>query len=206
MGGSSSYLEPLTAAFKDRIRLKSPVAKVERKGAKVKIVAAGEEQLFDEVIFACHGKEALSLLASPTDDEKSVLHEFQSSSNDVVLHTDTAFLPKRRLGWASWNYNMTDTARSQTTLTYNMNILQKLSKSHTYLVTLNQDIENRYILGNYHYSHPVFSLEAIGAQQKWEIISGQNNTHYCGAYWFNGFHEDGVNSALRVCTAIEESP
>jgi len=202
-GGSSSYIEPLTEGFHDRIRLNSPVLGVERTDKGVEVITANDTTVFDEVIFACHGNEALSLLAHPSVQEKSVLKEFQTSQNDVILHTDISFLPKRKLGWASWNYNMVDAARQQTTLTYNMNILQRLQKNSTYLVTLNQEIPKEYTLGSFSYSHPIFTLGAINAQKQWDKISGKNNSHFCGAYWFNGFHEDGVKSALRVCATLE---
>lgn len=206
VGGSSSYIEPLTAPFKDRIKTGTPVLRVERDDDAVHIVTRSKTESFDQVIFACHGNQALSLLSSPTTSEETVLRPFRTSKNSVVLHTDTSFLPKRIRGWASWNYNMVDSAKEQTALTYNMNILQRLSKKYTYLVTLNQEIAKEHILGEFTYHHPIFSLEAIKAQAGWELISGKNRSHYCGAYWFNGFHEDGVKSGLRVKNAIEEMP
>lgn len=98
---------------------------------------------------------------------------------------------------------MLDVLQEKTTLTYNMNILQCLDLKHTYLVSLNQDINEKHILGEYFYDHPVYSPEAIAAQEQWQTISGVDNIHYCGAYWFNGFHEDGVRSGLRVCEMLE---
>lgn len=204
IGGSSSYIAPLTAPFKDRIQLKNPVLRVERDNKLVTVVSKKETSTFDQVIFACHGNQALSLLARPTPEEESVLGEFTTSENSVVLHTDTSFLPKRKLGWASWNYNMIDTAEEQTTLTYNMNILQRLVKQHTYLVTLNQEIPEEHVLRTFTYLHPIFTQGAITSQQRWEGISGKNRSHFCGAYWFNGFHEDGVKSGLRVSSAVKE--
>ncbi len=201
-GGSSSYIEPLTAGFRDRIRLSTPVVKVARADKKVQVSTAQDTIVFDEVVFACHGKQALSLLQESSAEEKSVLRQFQTSANDVVVHSDISFLPKRKLAWASWNYNMVDSARVQTTLTYNMNILQCLSKKNTYLVTLNQEIPEKHVLQCFTYNHPVYNIAAIQAQQRWDDISGHNNSHFCGAYWFNGFHEDGVKSALRVCAVI----
>lgn len=212
IGGSSSYIEPLTAPFRDRIILNSKVIRVEREDGEVKVTTRDkntrreETSSFDQVIFGCHGNQALSLLAQPTAEEAAVLGEFTTSKNKVVLHTDTSFLPKRKLAWASWNYNMVDGAKEQTMLTYNMNILQNLKKNHTYLVTLNQDIPKEYTLRTFHYNHPVFTLGAIKAQQSWRDISGKNRSHFCGAYWFNGFHEDGVKSGLRVAAALEEIP
>lgn len=203
IGGSSSYIAPLTKKFKDTIRTSSPVTRVLRQDGKITVATPSDSSVFDQVIFSCHGDQAIELLDPPTAEEEAVLREFHTSDNRVVLHTDTSFLPKRPLAWASWNYNMVDAAREQTTLTYNMNILQRLAKKYTYLVTLNQEIPEQHILATFQYRHPVYSLAAIKAQEKWRQISGKNNTHYCGAYWFNGFHEDGVKSAMRACVDLE---
>lgn len=205
VGGSSSYIAPLIENFQDKIHTKSPVSFVERDETQVRVVTdGGITENYDEVILACHGDQALALLKDPTPSEKSVLGSFVTSKNSVILHCDTEnFLPRRKLGWASWNYNMTDMANEQTTLTYNMNILQRLDKENVYLVTLNQEIADEFILGKYSYNHPVFSLEAVAAQMRWPEISGKNRTHFCGAYWFNGFHEDGVRSGFRVAETIK---
>jgi len=203
IGGSSNYIEPLTRNFHDNIRLSTPVKTVERKNGRIRVNTESQSEYFDEVIFACHGDQALTLLASPTRQETHVLKNFLFTKNHVVLHTDTSHLPKRKEAWASWNYRMLDVLQEKTTLTYNMNILQCLDLKHTYLVSLNQDINEKHILGEYFYDHPVYSPEAIAAQEQWQTISGVDNIHYCGAYWFNGFHEDGVRSGLRVCEMLE---
>ena len=155
---------------------------------------------------ACHGDQALRLLAEPTPEEEEVLGAFRFADNQVVLHTDISHLPGSRRAWASWNYRMVDSARTHTVLTYNMNILQRLDKRHTYLVTLNQEIDEKHVLARFTYSHPVYSLAAIAAQQRWSTVSGRFGVHFCGAYWRNGFHEDGVVSALRVIDTIEARP
>jgi len=204
-GGSSSYIEPLTQAFREKIKLATPITRIERQEGGVLVATVNKTFLFDEVILACHGDQALSLLSHPTAEEKTVLEAFQFIDNTVVMHTDTALLPKRKSAWASWNYRVDNSANSRTTLTYNMNILQRLNKKHTYLVTLNQDIDEQHVLGRFTYSHPVYTKAAIAAQQQWHTISGVKNIHYCGAYWFNGFHEDGVRSALRVVKRLEGS-
>ena len=201
-GGSSSYIRPLTKSFAGKIRLNCPVVQVRRSEQQVFVHTACDETAYDQVIFACHGNQALGLLEQPTQEERSVLGAFTTSANTVVLHTDISFLPTRKLAWASWNYNMVDAAREQTTLTYNMNILQRLETKHTYLVTLNQDIRKEQVLGRFQYQHPVYTLDAIEAQGRWLDISGKNRSHFCGAYWFNGFHEDGVQSGLRVAKSL----
>jgi predicted NAD/FAD-binding protein len=123
----------------------------------------------------------------------------------VVLHTDTSILPASKEAWASWNYRV-EPDNQKPTLTYNMNILQQLQKKHTYLVTLNQEIAADKILGTFNYSHPAYTLKTLAAQAQWRQISGADRVHFCGAYWFNGFHEDGVNSALRVCQDLGVTP
>lgn len=205
-GGSSSYIGPLTRGFAERIRLNTPVTGVLRRGEGLLVQTAGGRERFDEVILACHGDQALRLLAEPTPEEEEVLGAFRFADNQVVLHTDISHLPGSRRAWASWNYRMADSARTHTVLTYNMNILQRLDKRHTYLVTLNQEIDEQHVLARFTYSHPVYSLAAIAAQQRWSTISGRSGVHFCGAYWRNGFHEDGVISALRVIDTIEARP
>jgi len=202
-GGSSSYIEPLTQAYRERIKLSTPVTRIERQENGVLVETPSKTFIFDEVILACHGDQALTLLSNPTTEEKAVLGAFQFIDNQVVLHTDTALLPKRKAAWASWNYRVDNSDNNRTTLTYNMNILQRLTKKHTYLVTLNQDIDEQHVLARFSYSHPVYTTAAIAAQQQWHTISGVKNIHYCGAYWLNGFHEDGVRSALRVAKNLE---
>lgn len=203
-GGSSSYIEPLTAGFRERILLDSEVLAVERSEDGVIVQTGAGSSQFDEVIFACHGNQALALLQKPSRDERRVLSQFQFSDNRVVLHTDISHLPRRKGAWASWNYRVSDRGAGQSTLTYNMNILQRLQKKHTYLVTLNQDIDPRHIISEFRYSHPLYTVAMIEAQEEWQDISGVDRVHFCGAYWHNGFHEDGVRSALRVCSMLED--
>ena len=122
----------------------------------------------------------------------------------MILHNDTNLLPKRKRAYASWNYLINPISKSQATVSYNMNILQGLNTKKTYCVTLNSGelIAPELILAKFNYSHPVYSKPAIQAQARWQEISGQNNSHFCGAYWANGFHEDGVLSAIKVCQTL----
>jgi predicted NAD/FAD-binding protein len=203
-GGSSSYIAPLTSGFRGNILLNTPVRRVERSGEGVLIHTDDGQHTYDQVILACHGDQALALLQQPSVKEQQVLGKFQFSENQVILHTDTSRLPKRQKAWASWNYRVVDSARQQTALTYNMNILQRLNKQNTYLVTLNQEIIEKHVIRRFSYSHPIYTPPMIDAQSKWQTISGVDRIHYCGAYWLNGFHEDGVRSSIRVCDMVEE--
>ncbi|ENM5900855.1 NAD(P)/FAD-dependent oxidoreductase [Vibrio mimicus] len=207
-GGSRSYIEPLTQGFRGRIRLNSAVTQVKRVPAGVEIQVNGQIERFDEVIFACHSDQALAMLSEPTAKEQQLLSALAYQANEVVLHTDTRLLPKRKAAWASWNYWLKGEANQETrlpSLTYNMNILQHIEASQTFCVTLNSsdDIDPSKVLRRFTYHHPVFSLPAIEAQQAKAQISGENHTWFCGAYWHNGFHEDGVRSALDVVTRLE---
>lgn len=202
-GGSKQYVEPLCETFKEKIKLNSPVTSIERlqDGIRLK-VKNGDWQHFDEVVLACHSNQAKRVLSDINESEKSILDGLQYQNNEVVLHTDISMLPRKRRAWAAWNYNLNSDNERPTALTYNMNILQQLKDgAPTFCVTLNQtaQINPEKILGTYQYEHPIFNAQSIKAQQNRKLICGQQHTHFVGAYWYNGFHEDGVNSALDVC-------
>ena len=198
-GGSREYLKPLSDPFAQNIHTGVSIDGVRRleEGAELRL-ANGTVEQFDSVVFACHSDQALALLDDARPQEREILGAIPYQKNEVVLHTDTRLLPQRQLAWSSWNYQRRpDTQRA--TLTYNMNILQGISAPETFCVTLNDTkaINPHKVLGQFEYAHPVFTLPGIAAQQRWGEING-GNTWFCGAYWRNGFHEDGVFSALRV--------
>ncbi|MCW8354856.1 FAD-dependent oxidoreductase [Marinomonas pontica] len=204
-GGSSAYLSPLVAKFNDRIQLGADIAKVHRLDSEVLIdFADGSQQTFDQVVFACHSDEALALLADPSAEEHAILSAIPYRNNDVVLHTDTRLLPKKKLAWSSWNYHLGEDRTKPATLSYNMNILQHFDSETTYVVTLNQTdmIAEDKIVGRFQYAHPTFTLDGIKAQDRWAEINGVNKTWFCGAYWRNGFHEDGCWSGVRVANGL----
>lgn len=200
-GGSKNYIEPLIQSFKQRIRLSSQLTGISRHsdGVTLKFQDGTSEQ-FDEVVLACHSDQALALLEDPSEQENAVLGSISYTSNEVVLHTDVTMLPKRKLAWASWNYQLSQDRARQAAVTYNMNILQGLQAPHTFCVTLNQTeaIAPDKILRKFTYDHPVFNRESMAAQQQRQLICGQRHTHFAGAYWYNGFHEDGVKSGVDV--------
>ena len=206
-GGSSSYIEPLTRSFREQIRLDCPVHRVERAADGVIIHSAAGTEAFDKVVFACHSDQALALLGDPSSAEQQILGALPYADNDVVLHTDTRLLPDRQRAWASWNYRLSGNPQTQAAVTYDMNILQGIDSATTFCVSLNQTsmINPLKILARYTYAHPQYSLAAVAAQARWEELCGAQHTYYCGAYWANGFHEDGVVSALRVAQAFGEA-
>lgn len=200
-GGSVRYVEKLTAPYRAAIRLQTPVTSVRRRPEHVEVTSRryGTEH-FDEVVLATHSDQALQLLADPTPAEREILGAMRYQQNDVVLHTDTRLLPRRKRAWASWNYHVPKQPHSAATMTYNMNMLQTLGTARTFCVSLNstERITPGEILRTFTYEHPVYTTQSVAAQRRHAEISGINRTHFCGAYWGYGFHEDGVNSALAV--------
>ena len=204
-GGSSAYLDKISQGFKDKIQLNTKITSVTRNNGKATIFFDNDSsEAFDQVIFACHSDQALALLSDASDVEQEVLGAIAYQNNDVVLHTDISLLPKRQKTWSSWNYLLDQKEQSHAVLSYDMNILQGIESEHTFVVTLNatERIAEEKILGQYQYSHPVFTMDAIAAQNRWQEVNGVNSTWFCGAYWHNGFHEDGCKSGIRVAKAI----
>lgn len=206
-GGSKAYIAPLTRPYRERTCLGAKVSSVTRGPREITIHFDDRSaERFDEVVFACHAPETLQLLRDATPVEQQVLNGFRTSRNETVLHTDSRLLPRRPRARASWNYHL-GTKRKAATLTYHMNRLQSLPTPEDYCVTLNdtQSIDDRHILREMTYFHPLYTLEALRAQARWNEISGKIRTHFCGAYWFYGFHEDGLNSAIRVAEKLGAS-
>lgn len=201
-GGSRSYVEKLTAGFRDRIRLGVGVSAVRRTANGIEIRdSAGGMARYDQVVLATHADQALALLNDPDEDEKRLLGAFRYSVNHMVLHRDATLMPKRRSAWAAWNYIG---ARGETaenvSVTYWMNALQGIASTDPLFVSLNPgrppDDEN--ILHRVTYEHPIFDLTAMGAQKRLWSLQGRRNTWYCGAYFGAGFHEDGLQAGLAV--------
>jgi uncharacterized protein len=202
VGGSAAYLQKLTAGYRDRIQLNCPVASVQRHAQGVTLnTQNGQSLTFDYVFFACHSDEALRILgAEATTAESDILGAIPYQDNTVYLHTDARLMPKRTLAWAAWNYHVTPSPSGKVQVTYNMNILQGIRSAEPLLVTLNYTdaIDPAKIIKKLHYRHPLYTLEGARAQARHADISGHNRTGYAGAYWRNGFHEDGVVSALAA--------
>jgi predicted NAD/FAD-binding protein len=204
-GGSSSYIPGITAPYRDRIHLGLDIHSVARDESGVTLRFTQRPGMrFEQVVFACHGDQILPLLEAPTEAERDILGRFKTSRNQVCLHTDSRWLPKRPRARASWNYNLSAEPDAGATVTYHMNRLQSLNAAEDYCVTLNANggIDSGKVLRHMVYRHPLYDSGAMQAQTRWREISGANRTHFCGAYWFYGFHEDGLNSAIRVARSL----
>lgn len=208
-GGSREYVKKMVEPFSNRIHLNKGVKMVERHDSFIVLTYdSGERERFDGVIFATHSDQSLRMLQDPSKDESRILSAIPYQENIAIVHTDRSLLPKRKLAWASWNYHLKENKPSVAALTYNMNILQNLKTQEVVNVTLNNrdDVDPEMIHAECTYHHPLFTREGLKAQQEKHLISGKNNTWYCGAYWHNGFHEDGVVSALDVVEQLGGTP
>ena len=206
-GGSKEYVKKMTRPFIDRIRPGAGVRSITRHYNNVELrLYNGEIHKFDQVFIAAHSNQALRMLTDASTQERTVLGAIKYQKNEAILHTDAAVLPRHKLAWAAWNYHILPAEQDRVALTYNMNILQGITSPSTFCVTLNnaRAINPEKIIKRLHYEHPVFTREGVAAQQRQSEINGVNRTYFCGAYWRNGFHEDGVWSALNALAHFKE--
>lgn len=209
-GGSQRYVECLIASLDrtcpaDWLRTGTPVRTIRRRDQAVEVVTdAHGVETFDEVVLAVHSDQALRLLEDATEAEQSVLADVAFQPNEAVLHSDPSVMPNTRRAWSSWNYHLPHEGSGSATVTYWMNKLQTLPESPPFFVTLNrtQDIDPARVHRTISYAHPVYDPAARKAQLRWSEVNGVQQTWFCGAWWGWGFHEDGVQSALRVCAAF----
>jgi uncharacterized protein len=204
-GGSGRYVDALIARFTGRLRLSTPVASVTRSPDHVVVrPCGGEAERFDEVVLATHSDQALTLLEDATERERELLGAIPYQRNEAVLHTDVRLLPRRRRAWASWNYHLQPEPAGRATVTYHMNRLQSLRAEREFCVTLNRTeaIDPAKVIRTIEYAHPVYTASGVEAQRRFDEINARRRTHFCGAYWGWGFHEDGVRSAVRVAERL----
>jgi len=207
-GGSSRYVDKLLPRLRAEVRAGTPVRSVTRAGdGGVLLRFDGGEQRFDQVVLACHSDQALALLSDPSPAEVEVLGAIPYQRNDTVLHTDASLLPRRRAAWAAWNaLRLRQPAGSEPacTVSYSMNLLQRIDSPQPFVVTLNASsrIDPSRVLARMDYAHPIYTHATVAAQQRWDEINGVRNTWYAGAWWGWGFHEDGLRSGVRVATAL----
>ena len=203
-GGSQRYVEALQRALCATVRTQTAVRSVRRGVGQVELRLDGGSERFDEVVLACHSDQALAMLEDPTRAEREVLGAIGYRNNEVILHDDTAVMPRHLGAWSSWNALVPAQGDGLCTVSYWMNRLQALPTRTPWIVSLNQrdQIDPARVRAVRQHMHPVFTGDALRAQQRWQEISGVRRTHFCGAYWGWGFHEDGVQSALRVVDSV----
>ena len=198
-GGSHRYVDAIAARLGRRLHLGAGVRSIHRSEAFVELRIGDAIERFDRVVVATHADQALALLEDPTPDERRVLGQFAYTRNDAVLHTDSRLLPRTAAARASWNYRLGDDGRP--TITYHLNRLQALDAERDYCLTLNEDIPEEHVLQRFTYEHPLYTVATLRAQGELPRLAG-GRTHYAGAYFGNGFHEDALASGVAVSRAL----
>ncbi|MED7787448.1 FAD-dependent oxidoreductase [Francisella sp. 19X1-34] len=206
-GGSKTYVDKIIKELENTNVKFAPMARAISRSDRISITDKQNNiNEFDKVVFACHSNEVLELLDDPNQNEKELISAIKYQPNTVILHTDDAIMPKRKTAWSSWNYLSAETKdkRSVVSLSYWMNNLQPLDTNTDYFVTVNPDQkpDQKKIINEHIFEHPVFDKKAIQAQQQIDKIQGVNNTYFCGAYLRYGFHEDGILSAVNVASKL----
>jgi predicted NAD/FAD-binding protein len=199
-GGSKEYVAKIVNSLSKKPKLNSKIVSLYKENKKIILTTElGDQQQFDHVIFANHPDQIINIITDLTLTEKNILQKIKYSKNTAILHKDHTQMPKHKKAWASWVYLISN-KHKQVSLTYWMNNLQNINKKYPLFVSLNpiQTIANKDIFGTYHYEHPIFDHEAISAQEQLDEIQGKRNIWFCGAWTKYGFHEDGLNSALKL--------
>ena len=198
-GGSRRYVDAVAARLRDRLHLGADVRSIRRRPDAVELRVGDRVERFDHVVLATHADEALALLEDPTPDERRILGGFEYTTNEAVLHTDSRLLPRTTRARASWNYRLGDDGRPA--ITYHLNRLQALDADRDYCVTLNQQVAEEHVLARFVYAHPLYTVATLRAQGELPRLEG-GRTHYAGAYFGNGFHEDGLASGVAAARAL----
>jgi uncharacterized protein len=203
-GGSATYVSALQSLWRVQVRLNCPVRAIRRAVGHVQVSAGADAERFDHAVLACHSDQALSLLTDASQREREILGAITYQPNEVVLHTDPTLLPTRRRAWAAWNAFIPRESDAPCTVSYCMNLLQRLDSPEPFVVTLNRTaaIDPAKVLQRMQYHHPVYTHASVAAQRRRAEIQGVNRTWFAGAYWGWGFHEDGMRSAVDVAAAF----
>jgi predicted NAD/FAD-binding protein len=206
VNGSETYKKKIIAPFKDKIHTSDGVKTVRQKGVKAEIVTLdGQTHEFDRVIVATHGDEAYNLLDKPSGLQKELLSKFKYQPNVATLHTDTSIMPKKRSIWSAWNYSIIEKEGKMLPSTiYYMNRLQHVSKNESYFVSINDQgaVDPNKVIKKINYTHPIFTLEAIAAQDRLQELNQNGPIYFCGSYFRYGFHEDAYASAVTLSDQI----
>jgi predicted NAD/FAD-binding protein len=198
-GGSRRYVDAIAGRLGTRLHLGESVRSVRRRPDDVEVRVGDRLERFDHIVLATHADQALKLLEDPTPHERRILGGFAYTTNEAVLHTDSSFLPHTRAARASWNYRLGDDDRA--TLTYHLNRLQGLEAERDYCVTLNEAVPEDHVLERFAYEHPLYTAATLRAQAELPLLA-RGRTHFAGAYFGNGFHEDGLASGVAAARAL----
>ncbi len=207
-GGSNSYVKAFISSFTGTIHLSSQVQRISRRENDVQVQFADQHhETFDQVVLATHADQTLCLLGDPTPEEIRLLSPWQYEENHTVLHTDHTVLPPMRRAWSCWNFRREgggDMAQPAY-VTYAMNLLQGLTTSKQYLVTLNRpsSYDEKQVIARMVYHHPTYTHSSMATQVSLPSLNGVRNTWFCGSYFGYGFHEDAVRSSYQAVAQLQ---
>ena len=206
-GGSKQYvnkvIEKLSCDAKNRFILNSKIKSVYCKNNKIEINFEESTEIFDKVIMATHPDQTIKLIKNLDEQSTDILRKFKYQKNIVYLHSDSSLMPKNKKTWSSWNY-ISSKREEKSSVTYWMNLLQKINNSLNVFVSLNpyitpiKSLTYKKII----YEHPIFNTQTNEAQKKMTEIQGKNNIFYAGAWLRYGFHEDGIMSAVNISSLL----
>ena len=206
-GGSKQYvnkvIEKLSSDAKNRLILNSKIKSVYCKNDKIEIKFEESTEIFDKVIMATHPDQTIKLIKNLDEQSTDILRKFKYQKNIVYLHSDSSLMPKNKKTWSSWNY-ISSKREEKSSVTYWMNLLQKINNSLNVFVSLNpyitpiKSLTYKKII----YEHPIFNTQTNEAQKKMTEIQGKNNIFYAGAWLRYGFHEDGIMSAVNISSLL----
>ncbi len=204
--GSKRYVDKLIGQCSAKFHTGAVVQGISRDANGVTVRVNGESKRFDKVVIATHSDQALRLLDKPSKAEIEILGAIGYQQNDMLLHSDKQVLPRKKAAWASWNVRVCPELANQCTVNYHMNTLQGIDAPLEFIVSLNSNhlVDPAKVFLGRRYAHPIYNAATLAAQKRWDELAGDQHTFYCGAYWGWGFHEDGVNSALRVIETLQQ--
>ena len=200
---SRTYVKKVTDRVSGEIFKNYKVSKIIRSDDNVRLMIGNEYLDYDHVILASHADQTLNILDDPSDQEKNILSKFSYVQNNAILHSDERLMPKRKRAWSSWN-SISD--GKETCITYWLNKLQNLQTDKDYFLTLNPiyKINNELVIKKVNFTHPYLNSENTKLQKDLDLIQGKKRTWFCGSYFGNGFHEDGLNSAINMTKNFEK--
>ena len=207
--GSREYvkkvIKELEKKSNDNLFLNTKIESISIQKNKIKINFGKNSKTFDKIIMATHPDQAIKLIKNLDKETLNLLKNFKYQKNIVYLHSDTSLMPKNKKTWSSWNYMSNDKIKRDSSVTYWMNLLQKLNSKRNFFVSLNPYIipDRKLIFKKIVYEHPIFNNKTNEAQKRMNFIQGKNNIYFTGAWLGYGFHEDGIKSAVNMAKLLK---
>ena len=208
-GGSINYVKKIISFLEANPRVKlfknNGVKKINRENEIIKITdTEGNTSEVDHIVFSQNPSKVVNILNDIQKKELDILGKFKANKNTAYLHSDESLMPKTKKIWSSWNIFVPRDEKNHISVTYWMNKLQNINYKTPLFLSLNPArLPNEgSIFKVIDYEHPIFDSKSVTALKFLDEIQGFNNTWYCGAWSGDGFHEDGLNSSLRLANKL----